>query len=138
MRGKHYTPRPRHCPGPSHLQRKSGFEISKIAPALPKDRSLPFPSVSPFRPTIFFTPCEIANRGQLERVEEVGDTKAIDHSREDEEKKKMYRDIIRSTHTASMHQEKSFIFYKLLKIANYKCYKTLMHEKERNKILVSN
>lgn len=102
MRGKHYTPRPRHCPGPSHLQRKSGFEISKIAPALKTApfRFLPSP---PFVPRSS-SPREIANRGQLERVKEVGDTKAIDSLREDEKKEKMYSNIM-GTHTASMYKK---------------------------------
>lgn len=136
MRGKHYTPRPRHCPGPSHLQRKSGFEISKIAPAL-KTAPFRFLPSSPFVPRSS-SPREIANRGQLERVEEVGDTKAtIDYSREDEKKKRMYRNIT-GIHRASIINKKSCIFYKFSKLANYECHKTIMYEKERNEILLSN
>jgi len=53
--------------------------------------------------------CKIANRGQLDRKEEVGNTKAIGYSKEDEEKKKMHRDVRYTCHTANTGKKESVL-----------------------------
>jgi len=70
-------------------------------------------------------------------VEEVGNTKAIGYSKEDEEKKKMHRDVSRTCHTANTGRKESVCtFFKFSKHANYKCHK--LCEEQHNEFSLSN